>query len=282
MRPTALWSLRFPSQPKLSRPDGNDRMAQKRTNEMRGVDWLPRALVAEKPQRARTGAVPAPKGAVTGSPGRTATSAGPTSAASRGRQQGQGGIAGQLTDTAIDPGRRPTGEETGINRDTAQRTIGDVSGPQQETVPFGADQQGAGKLAMAPGGRCEVRAGQREAGRAGRARRRPRASWPALFLSWPHTSGLSQRPAFLRRTMEARQPSSSGPCCLFSSASSLARGRGTGCPHHPLDLDGFPRAAATSAEGQQSRARCQTPMARLFTEPVAGKGPAHIAYGETP
>jgi len=66
------------------------------------------------------------------------------------------------------------------------------------------------------------------------------------------------------------------------SASSLARGQGTGCPHHPLDLDGFPRAAASSAEGQQSRARCQTPMARLFTEPVAGKGPAHIAYGETP
>jgi len=186
MRPTALWSLRFPSQPKLSRPDGNDRIAQKRTTAMRGVDWLPRALVAEKPQRARTGAVPAPKGAVTGSPGRTATSAGPTSAASRGRQQGQGGIAGQLTDTAIDPGRRPTGEETGINRDTAQRTIGDVTGPQQETVPFGADQRCDVELAMATRGTCGARrAGQREAGRPGRARRRCRRVGQLCFSLGP-------------------------------------------------------------------------------------------------
>ena len=29
------------------------------------------------------------------------------------------------------------------------------------------------------------------------------------------------------------------------SASSLTRGQGTGCPHQPLDLDGFPRAASS-------------------------------------
>lgn len=42
----------------------------------------------------------------------------------------------------------------------------------------------------------------------------------------------------------------------------------------------FPARGIVSAR-LRSRARCQTPMARLFTEPVAGKGPA-ISSGETP
>jgi hypothetical protein len=51
------------------------------------------------------------------------------------------------------PKRRPTGEETGINRNTAQRTISDVAGQQQETVPFGHDQRGDVELAVATRGK---------------------------------------------------------------------------------------------------------------------------------
>ena len=99
-------------------------------------------------------------------------------------------------------------------------------------------------LQWPPGGSEHARAGQHEAGRPRRARRRSKASWPVASLSWRYTSGLSQRPAFLRRTMEVRQPSSSGPCCPFSLPLRFA-GAGNRLPAPPHDLDGFPRAASS-------------------------------------
>ena len=70
--------------------------------------------------------------------------------------------------------------------------------------------------ALAPDEAEQPLAGTFEAGLAKTCQMTMKARWSGLSLSWPHTSGLSQRPAFLRRTMEVRQPSGSGPCCPFS------------------------------------------------------------------
>lgn len=97
--------------------------------------------------------------------GRAATSAEPTSTTGGDAQQGQGGIASQRIDTAIDPGRRTTGEETGINRDTAQRTVSDVTRPKQQAVPSVPTSKALSNLQWPPGGSDARRTGQHEAGR---------------------------------------------------------------------------------------------------------------------
>ena len=105
-------------------------------------------------------------GTITQSTGRAAASATQASVTGGFEQQDQGGITFWRTDTAIDPGQRSTGKETCINRNTAQRTIGDVSGPQQETVPFGHDQRGDVGLAVVTRGKwgTPARGSMRRAG----------------------------------------------------------------------------------------------------------------------